>query len=139
MSTIVFSHANSFPSSTYRVLFKHLQTRGFAVKALEKYGYDERYPVINNWPLVVQQLVDFARQTVDQTGEPVWLVGHSLGGFLSLMAASRCTEIARGVVMIDSPILGGWRSKAVSVMKTTQMMGSLSPGAVSRQRRNSWP
>ena len=136
---IVFSHANSFPASTYRVLFRHLKSRGFTVKAIEKYGHDPRYPISNNWPHVVQQLVDFTRTVVDKTGEPIWLVGHSLGGFLSLMAASRNPELARGVVLVDSPILGGWRSTAVGVMKTTQMFGSLSPGAVSRNRRNNWP
>ena len=136
---IVFSHANSFPASTYRVLFRNLKARGFTVKAIEKYGHDPRYPITNNWPDVVLQLVDYARTVVEKTGEPVWLVGHSLGGFLSLMAASRNPELARGVVLIDSPILGGWRSTAVGVMKTTQMFGSLSPGAVSRSRRNHWP
>jgi pimeloyl-ACP methyl ester carboxylesterase len=136
---IVFSHANSFPASTYRVLFRNLKARGYAVKAIEKYGHDPRYPISNNWPEIVRQLADFARTVVDKTGEPVWLVGHSLGGFLSLMVASRNPELARGVILIDSPILGGWRSKAVGVMKTTQMFGSLSPGAVSRKRRNSWP
>ena len=136
---IVFSHANSFPASTYRVLFRNLKARGYAVKAIEKYGHDPRYPISNNWPEIVRQLADFARTVVDKTGEPAWLVGHSLGGFLSLMVASRFPELARGVILIDSPILGGWRSKAVGVMKTTQMFGSLSPGAVSRKRRNSWP
>jgi pimeloyl-ACP methyl ester carboxylesterase len=136
---IVFSHANSFPASTYRVLFRHLKSRGFTVKAIEKYGHDPRYPISNNWPHVVQHLVDYARHAVEKAGEPVWLVGHSLGGFLSLMAASRNPELARGVVLVDSPILGGWRSTAVGVMKTTQMFGSLSPGAVSRNRRNNWP
>jgi len=136
---IVFSHANSFPASTYRVLFKDLRSRGFTVKAVEKFGHDARYPVSNNWPHVVQQLVDFTQGVVDKTGEPAWLVGHSLGGFLSLMAASRHPELARGVVLIDSPLLGGWRSTAVGVMKTTQMFGSLSPGAVSQRRRNNWP
>ncbi len=139
MSLILFSHANSFPASTYRVLFRHLRSRGFSVKAIEKYGHDPRYPISNNWPEVVQQLVDFAQVAVRQSGEPAWLVGHSLGGFLSLMAASRNPELARGVILVDSPILGGWRSKAVGVMKTTQVMGSLSPGAVSRHRRNNWP
>jgi pimeloyl-ACP methyl ester carboxylesterase len=136
---IVFSHANSFPASTYRVLFRNLKARGYAVKAIEKYGHDPRYPISNNWPEIVRQLADFARTVVAKAGEPVWLVGHSLGGFLSLMVASRNPELARGVILIDSPILGGWRSKAVGVMKTTQMFGSLSPGAVSRKRRNSWP
>lgn len=139
MSTIVFSHANSFPASTYKVLFKDLRSRGYAVKAVEKYGHDPRYPVSNNWPGVVQQLVDFVQTVTAKTGEPAWLVGHSLGGFLSLMAAARKPELVRGVVLVDSPLVGGWRSTALGVMKTTQVFGSMSPGAVSRKRRNTWP
>ena len=139
MSTIVFSHANSFPASTYKVLFKSLRARGYTVKAVEKFGHDARYPVTDNWPHVVQQLLDFTQAIVEKSGEPVWLVGHSLGGFLSLMAAARQPALAKGVLLIDSPILGGWRSRALGMMKTTQMVGSLSPGSVSRKRRNSWP
>jgi len=139
MSTIVFSHANSFPASTYQVLFKNLHARGFAVKAVEKFGHDSKYPVSNNWPHVVQQLIDFTQAEVAKADGPVWLVGHSLGGFLSLMAAAREPALARGVLLVDSPILGGWRSTAVGMMKTTQMMGSISPGAVSKQRRTNWP
>lgn len=139
MSTIVFSHANSFPASTYKVLFKSLKARGYSVKAVDKYGHDPRYPVTDNWPHVVQQLVDYATKVVEKTGEPAWLVGHSLGGFLSLMAAARHPELAKGVVLIDSPLVGGWRSRMVGLAKTTQLVGSISPGAVSRQRRNSWP
>ena len=50
MLPIVFSHANSFPASTYRVLFQHLKTRGFEVSAVERYGHDPKYPVTSNWP-----------------------------------------------------------------------------------------
>ena len=136
---IVFSHANSFPASTYRVLFKDLRSRGFTVKAIEKFGHDANYQVTNNWPRLVQQLIDFTQPLVEKTGQPVWLVGHSLGGFLSLMAAARQPALTCGVVLIDSPILGGWRSTALGLVKTTQLVGSVSPGAISRQRRNSWP
>lgn len=135
---IVFSHANSFPAGIYRVLFKHLRARGFVVKAIEKFGHDPRYPVTNNWPHLVQQLVDFTEPWVKKTGQPAWLVGHSLGGFLSLMAAARKPELAKGVVLIDSPILGGWRSTALGLVKSTQLVGSVSPGAVSRKRRDTW-
>ncbi len=136
---ILFSHANSFPASTYTVLFKSLRARGFTVKALEKFGHDPRYPVTNNWPHLVQQLVDFAEPWVQKAGHPVWLVGHSLGGFLSLMAAARRPDLTCGVVLIDSPILGGWRSTALGLVKSAQLVGSVSPGAISRQRRNTWP
>lgn len=139
LPTILFSHANSFPASTYRVLFAELRRRGFQVKAVEKYGHDARYPVTNNWPHLVQQLVDFAAAEQARSGAPAFLVGHSLGGFLSLMAAARRPELACGVLLIDSPILGGWRATGVGVAKRTQLIGAVSPGAVSRQRRNSWP
>lgn len=139
LPTIIFSHANSFPASTYRVLFAELRRRGFKVKAVEKYGHEERYPVTNNWPHLVQQLADFAGAEQQKTGEPAFLVGHSLGGFLSLMAAARHPELACGVLLIDSPILGGWRATGVSVAKRTQLIGAVSPGAISKARRNSWP
>ena len=138
MPLIVFSHANSFPASTYRVLFKSLRTRGFTVKAVEKFGHDAKYPVSNNWPYLVQQLADFTRREVDKAGKPAFLVGHSLGGFLSLMAAARHPELARAVLLIDSPILGGWRATALDVIKRTQLVGSVSPGKISKARRDSW-
>ncbi len=136
---IIFSHANSFAASTYGVLFKALKARGFSVKAIEKFGHDSNYPVSNNWPHLVQQLIDFTQVQVETAAQPVFLVGHSLGGFLSLMAAARAPQLVRGVLLVDSPILGGWRATTLGVIKGTQLMGSYSPGAVSRQRRNSWP
>lgn len=136
---IVFSHANSFPASTYSVLFKSLKSRGFKVKAIEKFGHDSRYPVSNNWPHLVQQLIDFTQAEVDKVGEPVYLVGHSFGGFVSLMAAAQAPGLVRGVLLLDSPILGGWRATTLGVMKSAQLVGSVSPAATSIRRRNSWP
>ncbi|AVS85565.1 alpha/beta hydrolase, partial [Paracidovorax avenae] len=107
---LVFSHANSFPAGTYRVLFAQLRERGFDVQAVDRFGHDPHYPVTSNWPALVQQLADFARGQADRAGGPVFLVGHSLGGFLSVMAAARHPELARGVVMVDSPLIGGWRA-----------------------------
>jgi pimeloyl-ACP methyl ester carboxylesterase len=142
MSLIIFSHANSFGASTYRVLFKHLRSRGFKVKAVDKFGHHPDYPVSNNWPHMVQQLADFAEAEIQKAGEPAFLVGHSLGGFLSVMAAARHPELGghgmKGVLLIDSPVLGGWRATALGVAKSTQMVGSVSPGAVSRRRRTHW-
>ena len=140
---LVFSHANSFPASTYKVLFKSLRLRGFTVKAIDKFGHDPDYPVSNNWPHLVQHLADFAALEVKRAAEPAYLVGHSLGGFLSLMAAARHPVLGglpvAGVLLLDSPILGGWRAGALGMIKRTQLVGSVTPGKVSRNRRNSWP
>ena len=124
------------------MLFQSLKERGFQIKAIEKFGHDPRYPVTSNWPHLVQQLADFASAEVEKSGLPAYLVGHSLGGFLSLMCAARHPELGgqkvAGVLMIDSPVLGGWRAKALSVAKRAKLVGSISPGAISRKRRQQW-
>jgi pimeloyl-ACP methyl ester carboxylesterase len=139
MSLLIFSHANSFPAGTYGVLFGLLRERGFTVKAIDQYGHDPAYPVSNNWPLVVQQLADFAKRETDKAGEPAFLVGHSLGGYLSLMAAARHPELARAVLLLDSPILGGWRATTLGMVKRTDWVGNFTPGAISKKRRDAWP
>ena len=139
MSLIVFSHANSFPASTYKVLIKCLRNRGFAVKAVERFGHDPAYPVTDNWPHLVQQLADFTRREVDKAGEPAFLVGHSLGGILSLMCAAQHPELARGVVLLDSPVVSGWRARTLGLAKRApRLMQRFSPSQVSRRRRTEW-
>jgi pimeloyl-ACP methyl ester carboxylesterase len=86
----------------------------------------------------VQQLHDFAAAEVDKAGEPAFFVGHSLGGFLSILCAARHPQLARGVLLLDSPLVGGWKSHALRAVKSTPLVGSLTPGAVSRKRRNRW-
>ena len=41
-------------------------------------------------------------------------------------------------MLLDSPLLSGWKANAVGMAKRTQVVGSISPGKVSRQRRFSW-
>ena len=139
---IIFSHGNSFPASTYGAMTADLERRGYTVKAIEKLGHDPAYPVTSNWPHLVQQLADFAALQATNSGSPIVLVGHSLGGFLSLMCAARHPDLAhgnlRGVVLLDSPIINGWRAKALGLAKLTRLAGRLGPGAISQKRKNQW-
>ena len=139
---VIFSHGNSFPASTYGVLLRSLEARGFQVRAIEKFGHDPAYPVTSNWPHLVQQLADFTQQQVLASGQGAFLVGHSLGGFLSLMCAAKHPELGnkalRGVILLDAPLIGGWRATALGVAKRARLVGSISPGVVSRKRKNLW-
>jgi pimeloyl-ACP methyl ester carboxylesterase len=138
LSLLIFSHANSFPASTYQVMLASLKKRGFTVKGIEKFGHDARYPVTNNWPYLVQELADFARPFVEKSGEKAWLVGHSLGGILSIMCAARHPELARGVLLLDSPVIGGWKATALGAAKISGIVGNISPGKISQRRTQSW-
>ena len=134
--TIVFSHANGFPAGTYRVLFEAWRSAGYRVVAVEKFGHDPRFPVSSNWPHLRDELIDCI---VNTAGAPSFLVGHSLGGYLSVLAASRRPDLARGVLLLDSPIPGGMISQTMRVAKATGLVKRLSPGHVSRRRREHWP
>jgi len=136
---IVFSHANSFGAPTYRLLFEELRRRGFTVQAVDQFGHDPRYPVTSNWPHLLQQLLDFATPLQQRSARPLYLVGHSLGGFLSLMAAAHAPALARAVLLLDAPLIAGWKAAALGMAKRTQLVGNWSPGKVSRRRRNQWP
>jgi pimeloyl-ACP methyl ester carboxylesterase len=133
--TSVFSHANGFPAGTYRTIFEAWRAAGCAVHAIEKYGHDPRFPVSSNWPHLRDQLIHFIEHEVPG---PAWLVGHSLGGYLSLMAASRRPDLACGLVLLDSPLLSGWKARAVQIAKASGIGERFSPGHVSKRRRQQW-
>jgi pimeloyl-ACP methyl ester carboxylesterase len=135
-TTLVFSHANGFPAGTYRVLFEAWRAAGHRVLALDKFGHDPKYPVSSNWTHLRDQLIHFIER---EAGGPAVLVGHSLGGLLSLLAAAKRPDLAQGLVMLDSPLISGWRAHSVQVLKATRLMPRVSPGKVSRSRRHEWP
>ncbi len=135
--TICFSHANGFPAGTYRRLFEHWQAAGWRVIALPRIGHDPAFPVSLNWPHLRQELARFIEQQAP--GGKVHLVGHSLGGFLSLMLAARRPDLAAQVVMLDSPVVGGWRSHSVTMARSLGLFRRFSPGRISEKRRFQWP
>ena len=117
--------------------------RGFAVAAIDKYGHDPRFPVTSNWPHLVQQLAEFATaQALQRPDAPIFLAGHSLGGFLSLMCAAEKPQLAgrkiAGVLLLDAPVLGGWKAATLGAVKKTPWISAFSPSAVSRKRKNRW-
>ena len=134
--TIVFSHANGFPAGTYRVLFEAWRAAGWRVLALPKLGHDARFPVTSNWPRVRDELLAFIDEHAPR--QRVCLVGHSLGGYLSLLAGSRRPGLAQAIVLLDSPVLGGWKAHSVHVFKLTGAIRRVSPGRVSQSRRERW-
>lgn len=133
---IVFSHANGFPAGTYRRLFEQWRSAGWSVHAIEKIGHAPAYPVTSNWPHLRDELTHFIEREV---AGPAWLVGHSLGGYLSVLAAARRSDLACGVLLLDSPVLSGWKARALQFAKATGLGERFSPGFVSKRRRQHWP
>ena len=135
--TIVFSHANGFGAGTYQTLFEVWRQAGYRVLAVDRFGHDPAYPVSSNWPRLRDQLIDTIR--AQAPGQAVHLVGHSLGGYLSLLAACRQPKLAASLTLLDSPVVAGWRAHSLQVMKASGLFKRFSPGRVSSRRRWQWP
>jgi len=131
---IHFSHANGFPAATYRTIFAELSDR-YEVRAVDRYGHDPKFPVTRDWPHLVEELLASIESCYER---PVWLVGHSLGGYLSLMAALKKPRWVKGVVMLDAPVISGWRSGVLRLTQLTGLDERLSAAAVTKKRRMHW-
>ena len=136
--TLVFSHANSYPAGCYRVLCERWRAAGWRVEALDRFGHDPHFPVTGDWRKLRDQLIDFVDHEVKPQGQ-VALVGHSLGGLLSLMAACRRPDLVHRLVMLDSPVVSGIQAAAVAMAKTTGLIHRYGPSRIARDRRHVWP
>jgi pimeloyl-ACP methyl ester carboxylesterase len=133
---IVFSHANGFPAGTYALLFEAWRDAGHRVHAIDRFGHEPQLPVSSNWPHLRDQLIRFVEA---EAGEPAWLVGHSLGGILSLIVAAERPDLAKGVVLLDAPLIAGWRAHGLRMAKASGLIRRITPGRIARRRRREWP
>ncbi|MDT4804462.1 Alpha/beta hydrolase family protein [compost metagenome] len=127
---VFFAHANGFPSATYGKLFDALQPE-YRVRHLEMHGHDPRFPVNANW----ESLVDELLHHLDGLDEPVWGVGHSLGGILHYHAALLRPERYRGVVMLDSPVFSTTGQLMIRAVKRLGLIDRVTPAGRTLGRR----
>jgi pimeloyl-ACP methyl ester carboxylesterase len=129
-----FAHGNSFPAGTYRVFFQHLSEH-YDVRSLDMHGHNPAFPVTDGWPFLVQELIDTL--TKNYQG-PVILLGHSLGGILAFMLADLRPDLVRCVVVLDSPLVAGWRAAFLRAAKKMGIDKKFSPARFSEKRRILW-
>jgi pimeloyl-ACP methyl ester carboxylesterase len=103
---------------------------------IEAIGTDPRYPPTEGWPHLVEQLIDTLER--DYGGEPVYGVGHSLGAYLSFLAAARRPELFRGIVMLDAPVISALRGRALGAVKKLGIVDRVTPAGMTRERRSEW-
>lgn len=131
---IHFAHGNGFPSPTYQQLIEGLRVN-YEVNYIDRIGHHSDYPVTDNWYHLVDELIHSIETQADV---PVIAVGHSLGGVLSFRAAAKRPELFKAVVLLDSPILGRFKSKLLKLSKTIGMIDKITPASQSKLRRTHW-
>ncbi|MDO8290179.1 MAG: alpha/beta hydrolase [Parvibaculum sp.] len=100
-----FAHANGFNGMTYRQLLSPL-AKHFHIRAWDARGHGlSRLPADPashaNWYIYRDDLIAFLEPLVAETGGPVLLAGHSMGGATSLMVAAERPDLVRGLILVD--------------------------------------
>lgn len=132
---LFFAHANGFPAPCYRALLEPLAAR-YRIGYVEAFGTDPRYPVTERWPRLIEQLEHALER--ESGGAPVYGVGHSLGGYLTFLAAARRPELFRAVVLLDAPIIGALRGRMLGATKRLGIVDRVTPAGATRDRRSEW-
>ena len=135
LTPIHFSHANGFPAPCYRKLFDGLGS-DLRIGHLDRIGHDPRFPVTDGWGNLVDELIHAVER---RWLEPVLGIGHSLGGFLTAMAAARRPDLFRAIILLDAPILGRFQGSAMQFAKRIGLIDRMTPAASTRSRRREWP
>lgn len=135
--TVVFSHANGFPLPVYRRLLEALRPEFDGIGML-RFGHDPSRPVTTGWPYLVDELVEFVHSQ-PRNSDRTWLVGHSLGGYLSVLAAQRLQGRVAGIVLLDSPLISGVTAGALRLGRMMGLDRLVMPLRQTLQRRQRWP
>ena len=104
MSTIQFSHANGFPAACYQVLFEQLKPHD--IQAVPVLGQGKYYPK-KSWRSMAYELIENI-ENKDTT--PVWGVGHSLGGVITLWASVLRPDLFQEWLVIHGRKTRGWNT-----------------------------
>jgi pimeloyl-ACP methyl ester carboxylesterase len=89
---------------------------------------DIAYDVNEGAENVAKRVAVATQKAADQTGAPVTVVGHSLGGVIAACAAAQTTSIAR-IASMGTPY-GGWRIATVARWFTvSQLLDDIHPGS----------
>lgn len=135
MSELIhFAHGNGFPSPCYRQMLKHLEQR-YEYCFIDRIGHSSQFPVTENWHFLVQEVAESIKR---QANRPVIALGHSLGGVLSFRAAVEYPGLIKAVIMLDSPILGRFKSNLLRLSKLLGMIDHITPAFRTRGRRLYW-
>jgi pimeloyl-ACP methyl ester carboxylesterase len=131
---IHFAHGNGFPALCYKQMLDCLH-KDYDYCYIDRIGHDPAFPVSENWHNLVLEVIASIQRQADR---PVIALGHSLGGALSLLAAIEQPELFKAVIMLDSPLLGPFKSSMVRLAKAFGFIDHVTPAFRTQGRREYW-
>jgi pimeloyl-ACP methyl ester carboxylesterase len=150
---IYFLHGNGFPAACYQQFLDSLKNQHlvFAEPLLTsalQCEPSQRWFVMRDQAVarINELLLKQAQSnTENQATRKLHLVGHSMGGYLQLMAAQLLLEqqpnakhLLGNIVLIDSPFPLGLRGLLLKTLQATSLTYKFGPAPVAANRRDQW-
>ncbi len=93
------AHANGYPPGSYRAFIEeltpHFSVTGYKHRPMwDEFNADERL----SWMLFADDMIETLQQ---KGGDAPWVVGHSMGATIAMLAAAKHPELFRGLVLLD--------------------------------------
>ncbi len=132
---IHFAHGNGFPSLAYQKMLKQLEAYNYEVIYIEKIGHHDDYPITENWPHLVDEVLLSIEKQADV---PVIAVGHSLGGLLSYMGAVKRPELFKAVIGLDAFWASKIKLKMIYLAKRFGWIKRTTSAVQAKKRRDHW-
>ncbi len=132
-----FAHANGFPLLSYQHFLQELYA-DYSVFGLQQRALwpdDSGPPKTSGWRDHAADLIAFLDE---QATEPVIGMGHSMGGTISMLAASRRPDLFRGLILID-PVWGSPALAMASKLIPRPWFSRQPMIASTLNRRRHWP
>ena len=95
---ILFLHANGFPPGTYASFLTAISSLGRISTVEHRPLWVEQAPEFLDWGVYADDVIATLEREVKN---PVWLVGHSMGGAISLLVANKAPQLVKGIVGLD--------------------------------------
>ena len=126
MTPLLFTHANGFPPLAYQSFLGYLKQNDNPIRFINLHRK------VSSWHTLTQTLISF---TEENFSTPIIAIGHSLGGALSLFAATRRPELFRQVIAIDPPLLGPLERRTFGLLRLLGLENIVNPLPAKALRR----
>lgn len=101
---LLFLHANGYPPACYRPLLARLAKSTHVTAMLQRPLWEDSRPEgFHDWTLLSEDLLRFLDE--NESGAPITVLGHSMGGIAALRAALRQPQKFQHLILIDPVLL----------------------------------
>jgi pimeloyl-ACP methyl ester carboxylesterase len=131
--SILFLHANGFPSKMYLNLFQDLIHN--KLHYIDKLAHKD-YSVNADWTPIYQEVEHFLKHDIQE--KPLIGIGHSMGGVLLYKLAHHYPNMFSKIILLDAPILNRYFSYLVYLLKRTGLIEYVTPAHRTKNRTIKW-